>query len=415
MYSIPGYVDFELKGDTISIIDHLTKNVIEVNASNKKELFSIYNSGSIAIRTDLEKFLFQHGVLDEKAKLAAKVNAKLESLSNKLNVTIMITELCNFNCKYCYERKNPKAMSDEMMRSIVNFISKQVEEDKKLKAIHITWIGGEPLLEKTKILKYGKMIKDLAESHGLKHSAEISTNGYFLDEEVFGELLTVGIRKYSIALDGKTHDYLRPLITGEGTSKAIFRNLIAIKKHYDKTEDFEIEIINNILENNRDFIWYDKLKILIGDPDHFVFVVKTIDQLRKDYDAQNTANIVKRNKLLKEHYEYLEFIHMRTDRKSSSEYGLCKAGLKNGFVFRCDGLVVKCNSCLSYDFNNVGLIGYDDIKIDAEKNSKWTHKIDHESCISCKNVLKCGYNSCPKTRFNSQKCINFSRRNYETI
>lgn len=415
MYIIPGYVDIDLNDESIDIIDHLTSKTVSLSSTNRKEFLNIYNGGTISIRSNLEKFLHEQGVLDEKEKVAHKINHKLESFSNNLNVTIMITELCNFNCKYCFERKNPKAMSDEMMHAIYNFISKQVNKNKELESLNVMWVGGEPILEKTKLLKYGKMLKDLAESHGLKYTAEMNTNGYFLDERTFQELLSVGVRKYNISFDGKNHDYLRPLINGAPTSKVIFRNLIAIKKDFGKTEDFEIEIINDILENNRDFTWYDKLKILIGDCPKFVFSVKTIDQLRKDYDSQNTTNIIKRNKLLKEHYDYLEFIHMRTNRNSLKEPEYCNAGLKNGFVFRCDGLVVKCNNCLTYEFNKVGLINYDDVTINSEKNNKWVHKMDHEGCVMCKNVLKCVYNSCPRMRFNNQKCTNYSRKIYENL
>lgn len=415
MYIIPGYVDFKVEKEIIIIRNHLTNNQTEVSLNDKNELFNLSNKGTDKVLTKLEKVLFEKEMLEEKELIENKLKIKLEKLSQQLNLTIMITEVCNFNCKYCYEQKNPKTMTDQYMSVILKYIHKLVSQENQIKALNVMWIGGEPLLEKAKILKYGEELKKMTAELGLEYTSGMNTNGYFLDVETFKELLNVEVRKYCIAFDGKHHDYFRPLVTGEGTSKVLLKNLVAIKSEFAKTEQFEIEIIHNILENNRDFSWYDKLKILIGDNQHFIFSVKSIDQLRKDYDATHHTNVLKTKMLLKEHYNYLDVIGLRTNREHMKETKLCAAGFKNGYVFRSDGLVVKCNNCLSFDFNTVGILAHDEVKIDEEKNAKWEHKLDHEKCILCKNVLTCSYNACPKSKFNNHKCTNYTRPIYEAV
>lgn len=415
MYIIPGYVDFKVDKSGVTVINHITNVQVEVSIKDKNELFNISNKGTPHIQTDLEKVLYENELIDEREHIEEKLKVKLDQQSQQLKITIMVTEACNFNCKYCYEHKQPKTMTDYKMDVIMKYIQKVVNQDNNIKSLHVMWIGGEPLLEKNKILNYGKAFVEFAKEKNLEYTAAMNTNGYLLDDETFRELLEIEVRKYYIAFDGKHQDYFRPLISGEGTSKVLLKNLVSIKNKYAKKEVFEIEIINNILENNKDFAWYDKLNILIADNQHFIFSVKTIDQLRKDYDENNHANIIKSKRLLKEHYDYLESKQMRTNHEHLKETKLCSAGFKNGYVFRSDGLIVKCNNCLSYDYNNVGLIGNDEVKIDEEKNGKWVHKLDHEKCMLCKNVLTCGDTACPKTRFKGQKCTNYTRPIYDTI
>lgn len=414
MYIIPGYVDFNVGESVISITNHLTNTKTEININNKKELFTINNKGTNNIQTELEKFLFEKEMLDDQQHIEETLKIKLEELSKHLTITVMLTERCNFSCKYCYDRENPKTMTDKKMDNVIKYIVKLLNQEDDLKSLNVLWIGGEPLLEKQKLLMYGSQFKQVAEEAGVAYNSELTTNGYFLDADTFEELLHIGINKYYLAFDGRNHDYLRPLETGEGTSKTILKNLVAIKTRFAKTEQFEIEITNNIMENNRDFAWYDKLKILLHDNQHFIFKVKSIDQLRKSYDVQNELTDVKVKRLLKEHYDYLDNMQMRTNRLNKVT-SLCSAGFKNGYVFRSDGLVVKCNHCLTYDFNNVGIIANDDVRINEDKNKMWAFKLDHDKCILCKNVLKCGHNSCPKVKFSDKKCSNFSRPIYEVI
>ena len=89
-----------------------------------------------------------------------------------MEYTISITNQCNLNCSYCYEKKMHTeygSMSDETMQRVVNFINQRRDADT------IFLFGGEPLLYKDKV-------RFLCENLNAR-TLVITTNGTMLDEE----------------------------------------------------------------------------------------------------------------------------------------------------------------------------------------------------------------------------------------
>lgn len=74
---------------------------------------------------------------------------------------------CNFKCFYCFETDQVKAegaMKPEIVESLLNYMRKSIKNG--IKAIDITWYGGEPLLEKR---YYLIRKKDMGPLPGNKH------------------------------------------------------------------------------------------------------------------------------------------------------------------------------------------------------------------------------------------------------
>ena len=71
------------------------------------------------------------------------------------NITFQVTERCNANCVYCYQKhKTGKCMPWEVGKSIVDYLFRMWDEDnpdafisKDTKSLILDFIGGEPLLE----------------------------------------------------------------------------------------------------------------------------------------------------------------------------------------------------------------------------------------------------------------------------
>lgn len=141
------------------------------------------------------------------------------------NVTFIVTEGCNLNCSYCYEKKK-NAKNRMSLETAQKFIDLLFEEDlknshlindKDASAIILDFIGGEPLLEIDlidSIMQYflSKAIK-LNHRWAINYMISISTNGI----EYFNPKVQDFIEHYkgrlsiSITIDGnkKLHDACR--------------------------------------------------------------------------------------------------------------------------------------------------------------------------------------------------------------
>jgi len=85
---------------------------------------------------------------------------------------ITITKKCNFNCDYCYQKK------EDIQEINLNKLKKILTHLKKLRIKYISFVGGEVFLDFNKLLKYISVSKDFGiETKGL------TTNGFWCAEK----------------------------------------------------------------------------------------------------------------------------------------------------------------------------------------------------------------------------------------
>ena len=162
-----------------------------------------------------------------------------------LGLTIAPTLHCNFNCIYCFEKSRPNIyMTDEVENALIDFVKLKNPP----KGLHITWYGGEPLMDFKRIRSITKRIKDL----DFKINAKIISNGYLISEEIVNQFEELDINNIQITLDGKKeiHDTRRTLLDGRGTFDRIIENIgYLVNNTNDK---FRIDIRVNIDKSNED-------------------------------------------------------------------------------------------------------------------------------------------------------------------
>lgn len=99
------------------------------------------------------------------------------------NLTLIVTDDCNYNCSYCRQKKEKKTISREIIKAAVDFFYPFLKSSDK---IRIGFYGGEPLLAFDKI-KYA--VLQLAEKNRAGHKDlefSLTSNGSLLT----GEMLT---------------------------------------------------------------------------------------------------------------------------------------------------------------------------------------------------------------------------------
>lgn len=136
------------------------------------------------------------------------------------NISVLITEDCNFACEYCFVKQNPNEMSWETLKQTINWLSKQNINKEKLS---INFFGGEPLMRFDLIKKavlYAENEMDDDFSFG------ITTNGsLFNDERLdFFEKHDIGAL-FSIDGTKEIHNKHRKYKDGSGTFDEVEINM----------------------------------------------------------------------------------------------------------------------------------------------------------------------------------------------
>lgn len=179
---------------------------------------------------DTKKELHRQGMLvpadmDERAEWEKAFIEQKKDISY-IDLTILLTQNCQMQCIYCFEgAKKKRNIHIQTMEHIIRFLKGQVPKCKKLR---VTWFGGEPLLAYSQLKKLSAGMMDFCKVNGIEYSADITTNGFALNEARCRELLTdLKVKRYIITIDGPAavHDLRRPLQTGKPSFTIIWRNI----------------------------------------------------------------------------------------------------------------------------------------------------------------------------------------------
>jgi uncharacterized protein len=96
------------------------------------------------------------------------------------NLVIWLTEACNLNCSYCYERHQPVAFDIERVQDTVLRLFMDDQMDLKAERNGISFFGGEPLLEYENMTQFIEWLETTIPRPFRYH---ITTNGTLIDEE----------------------------------------------------------------------------------------------------------------------------------------------------------------------------------------------------------------------------------------
>lgn len=146
---------------------------------------------------------------------------EIETIKRKFNdlrfpeqyfLMVLPTYQCNLRCWYCIQKHEDMFMSDETLRRIKKLVERKLSDD-SIKDFHLSWFGGEPLMEYGKVLELTELSKNLCGKFGKTFSSAITTNGTLLNAERIEGLREAGVTSYQITIDGDrdTHNSVKVL------------------------------------------------------------------------------------------------------------------------------------------------------------------------------------------------------------
>ena len=330
--------------------------------------------------------------------------------NNKLSLTIAPTSDCNFRCPYCYEKDvlHMQRMTDEVADKIVKFVENRAAG---IENLHITWYGGEPLLEYQRILMLSEKFLEICDKHEIEYDAGIVTNGYLLTEDKLKKLIESKVSTIQITLDGtkESHDARRYLKNHGGTFDKIVSNLLSFEKLAQTIESFpNISIRMNLDRSNKEECY--KLLDYINSLPLRKYVVPYVAGVYDGMDKEHVYTLTdsEYGDLKNEYLQEFEKKGFKIDyyayypKKVASS---CCCDRIDSLVVDAHGNLYKCWEEIGFEEACIGQIGedmnynlpqcyYDYMLFDPTMN---------EECKECEVLPVCMGGGCPIRRVKDQR------------
>ncbi len=297
-----------------------------------------------------------------------------------MTINIWVTTKCNFNCIYCYEKKNiyeKKDMSyqiaNDTAKFIVNFLAY-----KKISNCNINFHGGEPLINNGIIWL---IIEKLNQNKNCKYKFSMTTNGSLLNEDIIAKFL-IKLDKISVSLDGNRDTFYknRNNNISEVDFKHIIQNTILMQSKGINT------VVRMTLRPEQVSLFFENIKFFIN-----------LGLVKIDYalDIQNSIwNMGLLDDLLKQIRrvrKYIKDYNLKADIDGIEpeilhECGICQGGISN-LNIDIDGNIYPCVFATR---NNQFVIGniYNGIDSGWFFKLKMINNIEMKACKGC-NFLPC--------------------------
>jgi len=302
-------------------------------------------------------------------------------------VQIDITNKCNFDCRYCYNKNNEFLKEPEMSDAqLLQLLDKIIQE---LNPVVVSFSGGEPLLRKKLLLQALEKLKNK------DIDAWLTTNASLLNIDVINELKNAGLNKIFTNIDSddpSTHDMLRGKqgsfsksmetirqLANTMGSENVVTTLVVTNKNYKSV--VPMAKLSKQLGVNKchllDFIPIsDESKSLMLNKQEWLALKKDIENsgIKKEINLQLCH----------------AFLFM-SDENSKMNFPFCMAG-RFTMVITASGHIVPCNHLKKKEFycGNALKDNLLDVWQHSEMLSKFrNYDCADKGCESCKKFKTC--------------------------
>lgn len=323
------------------------------------------------------------------------------------SIELFLTENCNLRCSYCFvKQKRSKTMSFNTAKKAINFLVFYSGNTDKL---HITFFGGEPLLQIDTIAKILKYCEKIEKYTTKKFDFALTTNGTKVTEEIMKVLSPKMHILLSIDGDKETHDKYRKDQNGSGTFDDII-NRIELIKSYQGWLGTRMTVVPSEIHklfNNVEYLYSHGIN-------QFLIALSYGAEWDRESMAIYEQELEKIAGLYKskiENKEPFRITFFEEDENSlgklSGSWG-CRAGRHSlsidthGNIYPCSKFIgLERFNCPEYCLGNIneGIINFQ-----AREDLSMKKGDSFENCKNCKEFDSCT-GGCPAENFNRNRSI----------
>lgn len=381
------------KNDVVAMFNYDAPNGLVICNKLMQKIVALLD-GNHAFNDIVKEISVNPNILQKYINILSDANLikGLEKLDTNKSLCgwLLITDSCNFRCKYCFVSKNPSNMTLDIA---IETIDKMIlcSKNKCYDNLFITFAGGEPLLNFDLIKKVVDHYKNIETP---KLSYRIVTNGSLINKDIVNYIKENNI-DITVSLDSvkKFNDINRYYVDGRGTYEDVIKNIKLLK------DNGIVPLINSVITGDNFRYLTKYVKNLIKLNVNFIFTIERAinDELPKIYNYKDEfikelikcINLVKKERR-KGNNITLEFNNLIFNNSSNN---VCEAG-SSLIAVNCNGDISCCGNNMRFPVSNIK----DDYNLFAMfENSKF--EID--------NLLECGdcvwkkicHNGCPVSNF----------------
>lgn len=368
----------------VKCVQYDSKNVI---------LHNMYNGAIYFITKDklneiLEDRINEHyNILFDENFLVEKENVPVLIRENKfIALTIEVSNVCNLNCTYCYEKD--KATRTKISQKVINAICEYVTNifiaDNKVEQIGVRFIGGETLLEKETVLNICARMNDICGKYNKKVNYIIDTNGTIDFSDLYKKINNL---KIAISLScEEDHNENRPSKNFDS-----FHRIVQNIKKVESKKLNSIEIRYNTNENNID--QFEEFVKFVKEQLKICTQIKPMYTDEYDYNAfRNNLSIVSFKKWnASKAIDILIKYGYPISYSLGGELTICESYQNYSCKVYSDGMITLCDSM----FHNEATISIFDVCKNPSVLEKHFEKYrtydptKDEKCKSCIEIARC--------------------------
>lgn len=364
------------------LLDPLLMELVDA-VSSDEELSDLHE-----IHPDLYDSLVLNGfIVDSGADEINKVRELINSVDNKDNfyhLMINPTMNCNFKCWYCYEShiKGSKVNSDTMIK-IKNYISNIFKGNSRIEYFHLSFFGGEPLLNyKDVVLPIMEYTDETAKYFQKPLIISFTTNGFLINPKMVTDFIKYGVRSLQISFDGnkENHDQTRFVTETKGSYdvivdnlKLLVRNKINVALRINYTEK-NLNGLDDILDSFSDLNADERKRITLSMNKVWQ---ETADNLFAIVDSFQ-------DKAFQFGFNIPDALEANTVVNS------CYADKRNQSVINYNGDVFKCNARDFTSEARSGVLMDGEIEWNEKFEQRMNIKLKNKPCLECRILPVCG-------------------------
>jgi uncharacterized protein len=305
LYLVPAGAIFEVDEGVAAVVDTLSTGEAQIEgllATLADRGYALDDASEL-----IREMLFSRAIVTGEPAPEPVENAPAHFPLQSL--VMNLTNQCNLACTYCYEfgedkvatpEGKPKFMDIETAKASVDFLLKESEGRK---SIHITFFGGETLMNFPLLKEVVAYASDRAASEGRFIDFSLTTNATLLTPAII-QFLSDNSIGVTVSMDGppELHDKLRVFANGRGSYDIIEPRVKAlIQGHRTRPITARVTLTNGVTDVVR---IYRHLKNELGFAEVGFAPVTTSPDRLYAIDEKGMGGVLEQFKLLAD--EYLE-------------------------------------------------------------------------------------------------------------